>query len=114
MKTRAIAVLALLASLGAAPVLAQDSGMSGGEAADTPEATGSYCEIVAARARDVSEVLSLCQAAEAEAEEAVAYEIADYPDSVARACREYAEAAGGSHVAMDGCLGAWLDSQPEQ
>lgn len=118
MKKLAIALLALSMGLsGAAPVLAEagdNDGYGLGYNNNFGYGSGmSYCDTVAMRAANSSSVRALCEAGEAEAEEAVEYEIADYPSSIVSTCRDFSQAAGGSHLVMDGCLGAWLDMQPE-
>lgn len=112
MKKIAIALLALSTSLSAAaPVFAEAEPTEGSMPG---YGSGmSYCDTVAMRASNSSSVRALCEAGEAEAEEAVAYEIADYPSDIVNTCRDFSQAAGGSHLVMDGCLGAWLDMQPE-
>lgn len=116
MKKLAIALLALSMGLsGAAPVFAEAGDNDGpGLGYGNNYGSGmSYCDTVAMRAQNSSSVRALCEAGEAEAEEAVEYEIADYPADVVSTCRDFSQAAGGSHLVMDGCLGAWLDMQPE-
>lgn len=116
MKKIAIALLALSTSLSAAAPVFAEAGDNDGPGLGYGSNSGSgmsYCDAVAMRASNSSSVRALCEAGEAEAEEAVAYEIADYPSDIVNTCRDFSQAAGGSHLVMDGCLGAWLDMQPE-